>query len=466
MSCCCTARRVHLTRLSGRATSASSCGAEPCSACSQLHKFCGGKGNRSLWPETSESPRSPCLQCPHSSQSSARSFYHMEATGRCWQKSVLSNATLAARSADCARTCSILKQTGPHPSDAAQSGVTIPSKSRLEVLRFRSHSEVFVVVIILIVEAAKAGGQSCGGKNRRGPRDRIALLVDLHAERQAHLREDFLDLIQRLAAEVLGLQHLGFGLLDKFADGGDVGVLQAVVAAHGEFELLDRAVEILVAQRRTVDCIVTRLNLFLEVDEDAHVVLQQLGGKAERVRGEDGAVGPDFERELVVVGDLAEACGFDQVVDLADRRVDAVDRDKAQAQVGIEVLVGGDVPAAALEAHLHVDLSAFADGADVDLLVEDLNVAVGLDHAGGDNAGRVGAEVEGLGAVACKLEGNLLQVEDDVGGVLDHSADGLELVQHALDPNGGNGCSLDRREQGAAEGVAYGGAEAALKWLG
>src|ERR1039458_4453669 len=120
----------------------------------------------------------------------------------------------------------------------------------------------------------------------------------------------------------------------------------------------------------------------------------------------------------------------------------------------------------ALEAHLHVDLSAFADGADVDLLVEDLNIAVGLDHAGGDNAGRVGAEVEGLGAVACKLEGNLLQVEDDVGGVLDHSADGLELVQHALDANGGNGCALDRREQSPAEGVAYGGAEAPLKWLG
>src|ERR1017187_8460175 len=128
MSCCCTARRVHLTCLPARAASASSCGSGPCSACSQLHKFCGGKGNRSLWPETSESPRSPCLQCPHSSQSSARSFYHMEGTGRCWQKSVLSNATLAARSADCARTCSILKQTGPHPSDAAQSGVRISLK--------------------------------------------------------------------------------------------------------------------------------------------------------------------------------------------------------------------------------------------------------------------------------------------------------------------------------------------------
>jgi hypothetical protein len=56
MSCCRTARRVHLTCLPARATSASSCGAGPFWACSQLQKFCGGKGNRSLWPETSNLP--------------------------------------------------------------------------------------------------------------------------------------------------------------------------------------------------------------------------------------------------------------------------------------------------------------------------------------------------------------------------------------------------------------------------
>jgi len=38
----------------------------------------------------------------------------------------------------------------------------------------------------------------------------------------------------------------GFGLLDQFADGLNVRVLQAVVAAHGEFELLDRTVEVFV----------------------------------------------------------------------------------------------------------------------------------------------------------------------------------------------------------------------------
>jgi len=39
--------------------------------------------------------------------------------------------------------------------------------------------------------------------------------------------------------------------LDQFADGLNVRVLQAVVAAHGEFELLDRTVEVFVLDLRT-----------------------------------------------------------------------------------------------------------------------------------------------------------------------------------------------------------------------
>ncbi len=148
--------------------------------------------------------------------------------------------------------------------------------------------------------------------------------------------------------------------------------------------------------------------------------------------------------ELVVVGDLTETSSLDEVVDLADGRVDGVDRDEAKAEIGVEVLVGRDVATAALETHLHVDLAAFADGADVDVLVEDLDIAVGFDHAGGDDASLVGAEVEGLGAFAVELERNLLEVEDDVGRVLNDAGDGLELVQHALDADGGHCSSLDR----------------------
>ena len=89
------------------------------------------------------------------------------------------------------------------------------------------------------------------------------------------------------------------------------------------------------------------------------MVLEQLGGQADSIGGQHGTVGPHFKGQLVVVGDLAEASGFDDIVDAANGRVDRVDGDEAQAEVGVEVLVGGDVAAPTLEAHFHVELAAF-----------------------------------------------------------------------------------------------------------
>src|SRR5690606_24082442 len=53
-----------------------------------------------------------------------------------------------------------------------------------------------------------------------------------HAEVQAHGGEHFLDLVERLAAEVRRAQHLGFRLLDEVADVDDVVVLEAVGRTH------------------------------------------------------------------------------------------------------------------------------------------------------------------------------------------------------------------------------------------
>src|SRR5215470_20328106 len=64
--------------------------------------------------------------------------------------------------------------------------------------------------------------------------DEAALLVEFHAKAQSHRREDFLYFVQRLAAEILGLEHLRLGLLDQFPDSADVGILQAVIGADGK----------------------------------------------------------------------------------------------------------------------------------------------------------------------------------------------------------------------------------------
>src|SRR5215218_783700 len=43
-----------------------------------------------------------------------------------------------------------------------------------------------------------------------------------HAEMQAHLRQHFLDLVERLASEVRRAEHLRFALLHEVADVDDV----------------------------------------------------------------------------------------------------------------------------------------------------------------------------------------------------------------------------------------------------
>ncbi len=211
--------------------------------------------------------------------------------------------------------------------------------------------------------------------------------------------------------------------------------------------------------------IMTCLELFLEVDEDGHVVLQQLRRKAQRVGRKNRAVRPDLDRELVVVGDLTQTSSLDKVIHLAHRRVDAIDGDKAQPEIAIEVLISGDVAAATLQPHLHIDLAALGDGADIHVVVEDLDIAIGFDHARGHNASGIRTQVQRLRPLAVQLEGNLLQIEDDVRRVLNDTRDGLELVQHAFDANGGDGSAFDRRKQGATKRIADGRTEAALKRL-
>src|SRR5262249_38473460 len=60
-----------------------------------------------------------------------------------------------------------------------------------------------------------------------------------HAEVEPHLRQHFLDLVERLAAEVRRAQHLRLGLLHEVADIDDVVVLETVGRTHRELELVD-----------------------------------------------------------------------------------------------------------------------------------------------------------------------------------------------------------------------------------
>ena len=80
-------------------------------------------------------------------------------------------------------------------------------------------------------------------------------------------------------------------------------------------------------------------------------------------------------------------------------------------------------------------------------------------------AGAVTLDAQHLGRVEVVLHHQRLDVEHDVGDVLQDARDRGELVLGVVDLDLGDRAALEAREQHAAEAVAHRGAEAALERL-
>src|ERR1700674_3951528 len=290
--------------------------------------------------------------------------------------------------------------------------------------------------------------------------------LDLHSEGESHRPEDVPDLVQGLPAEVLGLEHVLFRLLDEVPDGPDAGVLQAVGAAHRELELVNGSIQVFgeVLGELAVSAAIER-RLMLDVDEDREVVAQEGRREPDRVRGRDRAVGPDFQNQAVIVGRLPDARRLDVVVYPPHRRVNRVDGNVADTHVLVEVLVGRHVAAAHGDPQLHLELPVLGKSRDGRRRIEDLDRGV---------SGQIGRRnlslllrVEGQDLLVGRvhLDGNLLQIQDDVRHVLDNTGERRELVQHAFDLHGRDRRSFDRGEQNASQRVPDRRSEPALERL-
>src|SRR3984885_2058139 len=218
-----------------------------------------------------------------------------------------------------------------------------------------------------------------GSRPRRGPQRRVSIMVfealgqffdilrrppgHFHAQMQAHLHQHFLDLVERLAAEIRRAQHLGLGLLHEVADIDDVVVLQAIGRAHGQFELVHLLEEGRV-ESEIGDGLARGLALRLfEIDEDVELILQDARRIGERVFRADGAVGLDRQRELVIVEDLALAGILDLVRHLAHRRVETVDRDQTDRRIFRAIALGRHIALAGVDREFHADLGALVERA-------------------------------------------------------------------------------------------------------
>ena len=88
-----------------------------------------------------------------------------------------------------------------------------------------------------------------------------------------------------------------------------------------------------------------------------------------------------------------------------------------------------------------------------------------LDIGRGNLTGSRLAQVHDHGFVLLGGQDQALEVEDDLGDVLDDALQGGELVLIALDLDGGHGRARDGRQQGATHRVAEGVAETGFEGL-
>ena len=246
----------------------------------------------------------------------------------------------------------------------------------------------------------------------------------------------------------------------------NVGVLEAVVGTDAQFELFHRAIQHFVhLVDRALGRLLGDLGALFKVDEDRHVILEQLGGLADGVLRRNGTIGPDFNGQLVVIGVLAQTGSFHGIVHFAHRRVNGVDRNVSDGQVFIVIAIGRDIAAAAFDAHIDIELAAFAHGGDVQVAVENFDIVVGLNLAAHHFARRVNGQAGNARAFTHHLERHLLQVEDDIGGVFDDTGNRAEFVRYAINAHAGNGRALNGAQQYAAQASSDGGAESTFEWL-
>ena len=200
-----------------------------------------------------------------------------------------------------------------------------------------------------------------------------------------------------------------------------------------------------------------------KIREQAQMVGQNLCTEADRISCGDGRIGPDFERKLVIVCHVAHTGVLHGVVHLVDRRVNRIDGNRSDGHVGRLVLIGRDVSAAVAQRDFHVEGGVGTQRADMKVRIENLDLAVCLDVAGGDFTFAGGVDEDGLRALAVQSGNDLLYIQNDLRNVFLDAGNRGELVLHTRDLDRGRGCAGQGGKKNPAQRVAEGGAVASFQ---
>src|SRR5258706_15149634 len=126
-----------------------------------------------------------------------------------------------------------------------------------------------------------------------------------HAQRKSARSEHFLDLVERLAAEIRSFQKLRLGALYQITDIVDIFSFQAIGRTHRKLEIIDRP-----QQNRVYLLRFGLLNLHrgaLEIGKHDELVDEDARRIADRLLRLDRTVGFYVDNQFVEVGALFDA---------------------------------------------------------------------------------------------------------------------------------------------------------------
>src|SRR5579883_798182 len=154
------------------------------------------------------------------------------------------------------------------------------------------------------------------------------------------------------------------------------------------------------------------------------------------------AVGPDFHDEFVVVGSLTDAGVLDLVLDADDRREAGIDGDDADLTLHLNVLFGHTIPPPVLDAHLDDEGDIIGESGDDVVGVDDFHILIGDDVGGLDDPAFVAFDAQCARGIAGVFHHQALDVEDDVGDILDDAGNRADFVLDALYLDAGDGATF------------------------
>ena len=145
-----------------------------------------------------------------------------------------------------------------------------------------------------------------------------------------------LDFFQGFASEVTDANELVFRLVDDILYRVDAGPSEAIVGTDGEVQIVNGHLE----HGRFRSFLIGFATFFAPLDfgnigglEEGQVVDQDFSSTRHGFIRSQAAVGPNFQGQAVIVGDVADTSVGDAKLDARDRRIDGVDRNESNGLI-------------------------------------------------------------------------------------------------------------------------------------